>query len=287
MTRKREESIISKSTKRRITRLRVLQLDFYNERKRFIMANKTAKTRKPMTSRSKGLICLVILLAATIFVSCLSLGGMSLDSEGVNVLLPWVPTSSANWAQSLPVTRSLNGGTYVEYAYTLPEDASDTALMDSANTVRARLAAMGETDANVSVKDDVVRVELRKMDASRLSSVRNMSVMGGQFEFTDANGNVVLTEKDIDHASVSVNYNSTRTSYTVALDFVTNKEGAQKLADAQPSYMAITVDGDSVTSYATVSDGTVRASMGSTSTAYNTAANIAFLKNYGSAAPAR
>ena len=245
------------------------------------MATKSTKTRKPLTSRSKGLICFVILLAATVFVSCLGLMGMNLDGEGVNVLLPWVPTSSANWLKSLPVTKDLGGGTYVEYAYTLPEGAAETALADSANTIRARLVQMGETDANVTVKDDTVRVEMREMDEERLASVRNMSVMGGRFVFADSEGNTVLTEKDIERANVSVNYNNARTAYTVTLDFVANKEGAQKLADAAPAYVTITVDGDSVSSYATVSGSTVRASMGSTNSAYNTASNIAFLKNYG------
>ena len=244
------------------------------------MATKNTKSRTPMSSRSKGLICLVLLLAVTIFASYLGLAGMSLDAEGVNVLLPWVPVSG-NWVKSLPVTRALGGGSFAEYAYTLPEDASDTVLADAANTIRARLAQLGETDAVVAVKDDVIRIEMREMEASRLASIRNMAIMGGQFEFRDGDGNVVLTEKDIERAAVSVNYNSTRTSYTVALDFITNKEGAQKLADAQPSYMAITVDGDSVTSYATVSNGTVRANMGASESAYNSAYNIAFLKNYG------
>lgn len=280
LTRKREESIMYQSTKRK-KRGFAFGTATYNERKRFIMATKNTKTRKPMTSRSKGLICLVLLLAVTVFASCLGLVGMNLDAEGVNVLLPWVPVSSGNWVKSLPVTKALGGGTYVEYAYTLPEDASDTALADSTNTIRNRLVQLGETDAAVTVKDNIVRIEMRNMDGSRQASVRNMAIMGGQFEFTDGNGNVVLTEKDIDHADVSVNYNNTRTSYTVALDFVTNKEGAQKLAEAQPSYVAITVDGDSVTSYASVNDGTVRASMGSSNSAYNTAYNIAFLKNYG------
>ena len=55
---------------------------------------------------------LAVLVILTIFVSCLSIAGMNLDAEGVNVLLPWVPVSSANWPESLPVSRSLGGGTY-------------------------------------------------------------------------------------------------------------------------------------------------------------------------------
>ena len=245
------------------------------------MATKNTKSRKPLTSGAKGLICLAVLLALTVFVSCLSITGMNLDAEGVNVLLPWVPVSSGNWPASLPLSRALGGGTYVEYAYTLAEDAAENTLNDSVKTIRERLSQMGESDADVSVKDGAVRIELRKMDASRLASLRNMSTMGGQFEFTDTNSNVVLTEKEISKAEVKVNYNNARTSYTVSLVFSVNKDGQAKLAESNPSYLSVTCDGDSISSYAIVSGDTVTCSMGSNNTAYNSAANLAFLLNYG------
>ena len=64
------------------------------------MANKKTKTRKPMSSAAKGAICLVVLLLLTVCASWLSVKGMNLDAEGVNVLLPWVPVSSS-WVKSL------------------------------------------------------------------------------------------------------------------------------------------------------------------------------------------
>ncbi len=280
LTRRHEKSIICKSTKRR-KRPRAFESCNYNERKRFIMATKNTQTRKPLTSAGKGCICLAVLVILTIFVSCLSIAGMNLDAEGVNVLLSWVPVSSANWPASLPLSRALGGGTYAEYTYTLPEEAAENTLETSVNTIRERLKQMGESDAAVSVADGAVRIDLRKMDGSRLSSLRNMSTMGGQFEFSDSDGNVILTEKEISKAEVSVNYNSTRTSYTVSLAFNVNKDGQSKLAETNPSYLSVTCDGDSVSSYGIVSGDKITCSMGSTSTAYNSAANIAFLLNYG------
>ena len=262
------------------TRERV-EKQHYNERKRFIMATKNTQSRKPMSSAAKGAICLVILLAITICACCLSVMGMNLDAEGVNVLLPWVPVSSAKWPASLPVSMTLGGGTYAEYTYKLNDDASETALNDSVNTIRARLHQMGEGDAVVAVKDDAVRVELRKMDDSRLASLRNMAIMGGQFVFADTEGNAVLTEKDITKADVSVNYNNTRTSYTVSLAFTVSKDGQAKLAETDPSYLSVTCDGDSVSSYGLVNGDKITCTVGSTSSAYNTAANLAFLVNYG------
>ena len=280
LTGRHEESIIGKSTKRK-KRACAFASSNYNERKRFIMATKNTQNRKPLTSGTKGLICLAVLLALTVFVSCLSIVGMNLDAEGVNVLLPWVPVSSANWPASLPVSRTLGGGNYVEYTYTLPEDAAEDALEKSVNTIRGRLTQMGESDSDVSVKDGAVRIELRKMDASRLSSLRGMATMGGQFEFADTNSNVILTEKEISSAEVKVNYNNTRTSYTISLIFNVNKDGQEKLAESNPSYLSVTCDGDSVSSYGIVSGNQITCSMGSTNSAYTTAANVAFLLNYG------
>ena len=247
------------------------------------MATRQAKNSKPMTASSKGVICLVLLLALTVFVSCLSLTGMKLDAEGINILLPWVPVSTGNWPESLPLSRALGGGTYVEYTYTLPEDAADSVLQDATNTIRNRLQQLGEADAQVTVKDGAVRVELRKMDSSRLYSVRAMSTYAGKYEFADSEGNVVLTEKDIAHADVNLSYNNARTAYTVYLDFTVNQEGAKKLAESGASYLTITCDGDTVASSGTVSGNKISGYVGyNNTTAYNNAANFAFLINYGS-----
>ena len=243
------------------------------------MANKNAKLRKPMSSASKGTICLIVLLILTVCASYLSVAGMKLDKDGINLLQPWVPTSGS-WVKSLPVEKALIGGNYFEYSYTVPENAAETAVADSVKTIKDRLAQMGENDAAVSEKDGVVRLELREMDKSHLNSVRTLAVAPGRFVFSDAQGNAVLTEKDVDHAEVKVNYTSS-TTYSVQLYFILTADGAAKLAENGASYLSVTCDGDSVSSYALVKDGDIVASMGSTNAAYSTASNIAFLKNCG------
>ncbi|MBR5111255.1 MAG: hypothetical protein IK099_13840 [Clostridia bacterium] len=240
------------------------------------MANKTASNRKPITSGTKGFICLIVLCAVLVFVSCISLFGMPLDSEGVNILLPWVPVNSANWPASLPLDRALGGGTYTDYSYTLPEGAN---VDDSVKTIRNRLVGLGESDAAVSLKGDEIRVELRKLSASQRMSQLSMATMQAHFEFTDSNGTVVLTEKDVANAKYAAK--SSGSTYTVSMDFNLTKEGAQKLKDANPSYLAVTCDGESVSSFASVSDGKVTASLGTGDSAYRAAANYAFLVNNG------
>lgn len=240
------------------------------------MANKSASTRKPITSGTKGVICLVVLCAVLVFASCISLVGMPLDSEGVNILLPWVPVTSAKWPASLPLDRALGGGAYTDYTWTLNEGTSIDGVM---KTMKARLADLGEGDGAVSLKDETVRIELRKMSDAQRQSILNTVTLRGHFEFTDANGAVVLTEKDV--ARAQANATSSGSSYSVTLDFDLTKDGAQKLKEANPTSLSITCDGDSVSSYASVKDGKVSASMGLGDTAYRNAGTYAFLANTG------
>ena len=246
------------------------------------MATKTQATRKPITSGTKGLICLVVLLALAICASILAVNGMSLDSEGVNVLLPWVPVSNENWPASLPLNRALGGGTYTEYTFTMTDDAAD-ALNNSVKTVRERLVQMGESDAQVTSSGSTIRMELRKMSDSLLASERSLSTMPGKFVFADSTGAEILNEKDIVRAVVNAKrMSSTSSNYTVTLDFTPTAEGRKKLEEADPMYLTVACDGDTVSSYATIGDnGLISASMGLNDTAYRTAANLAFLKNYG------
>ena len=242
------------------------------------MANKSVSTRKPITSSTKGVICLIVLCAVLAFVSCISLTGMPLDGEGVNILLPWVPVNSEKWPESLPLDRALGGGTYTEYTWTLNEGAS---IDNVVKTMNARMQQLGESDANqaVSLKGDALRVELRKMSEAQRQSILNTATLPAHFTFTDANSNVVLTEKDI--ASAKANAQSSGSSYSVSLEFTLTKEGAQKLKEANPAYLTVTCDDDTVSTYASVSDGKVTASVGLGDTAYRNAGTFAFLANTG------
>ncbi len=233
------------------------------------MAN--AKSRKPISPATKGIVCLVLLCALTVFVSFLGIAGMKLDGEGVNVLLPWVPVSSANWPASLPLNRALGGGTYIEYA--AKEGAS---LEDTVKVINARLEGLSETDRSVTVKgDDTIRIELRNMDASRLSGVRSMAVMAGHYEFRDSEGNVLLTEKDVTGASLGMNAN--QTTYVVTAKIT--DEAVKKLADAGVTYVSVYLDNDQVASVAGIDGNEI--SMSFLTSNFNTASNVTYLFNTG------
>ncbi len=208
------------------------------------MATKKAKSRKPLTSRTKGLICLVLLLALTVFVSCLAVCGM--DLSDLKVLLPWVPVSSENWPVSLPVNRNLGGGTYTEYTYEIPEDADANALETSMKTMRARLDRYGESDAAVTEKDGVIRLDLRNMNASRRNNILSLITVPAQFEFSYGD-TVVLTEKDIVGTEFKPDYGTSGNRLVAyILDMKISKEAQQKLAELDAISLAITMDGSSV-----------------------------------------
>lgn len=206
--------------------------------------SKAMKARKPMSAKSKGAICLALLLALTIFVSWIGIGGMKLDSEGVNILLPWVPVSSENWPASLPLSRALGGGSYVEFTAALPEGSEEgasiqDALKAAAEIMKERLDSKGLTDAAVTVKEDnILRVELPKLEADDLASVIAMVSAPAAFEFRTADGETFMTGEHIKQAGVGYADNS-GSSY--ALGLTTTDEGKQLLADATTAHTGETL----------------------------------------------
>ena len=235
------------------------------------MANKK-NNRKPISSKTKGLICLVFLCALTVFVSVLGIGGMKLDSEGVNILLPWVPLSGANWPQALPLTRALGGGTYSELTAVPKEGVT---LEDVAKAMNGRLAGIGETDASVTVQGgDTIRMELRHMDADRLQSVLSLVTRQGHFEFRTSEGAALLTEKDVTGANITVN--STQTSYLVNVSLT--DEALKKAQEAEAGYLTAYMDGEQLSS-ASISDNKLVMSFFTSN--FNTASNVTYFINSG------
>lgn len=232
------------------------------------MAN--TKFRKSMSSQSKGLIALVILVALTVFVSCLAIGGMKLDKDGIQVLLPWVPTSSENWPESLPLSRALGGGTYTEFTVTVPDGTEDAAAEEMAiqaeKTLKQRLSKLGVSDYKVVRDGLTLRLELPVVDESTLSYILDMSAMPGRVHVTDPDNNVLLTEKEI--RKIDYSYNGY--SYNIVLTLT--DEASEKVREAGD--FTFLLDGGTVTSTATFKDHELTLAMGSDLNFVN---NVAFL----------
>ena len=247
------------------------------------MANK-AKLHKSVSTKTKGIICLAVLLVITVGVSCLGMTGMKLDSEGVNILLPWIPVSAGNWLQSMPLSRALGGGNYHEYTLTGAEgEDAAAAAEEAAKVVRERLHVIGEDDAAVSVTaEGAVRVETRPMEHEDLDAILNTAVASAQFNATLSDGTELIDGHDVKNATVG--YNSTGTSIVLTINLT--GDGQKKLSaglEGQDNpLLTLNLDGEAVTSTATANAkaNQITASM---STAYvNIASNTAFFLNTGS-----
>lgn len=247
------------------------------------MANK-AKLHKSVSTKTKGLICLAVLLVITVGVSCLGMTGMKLDSEGVNILLPWIPVSAGNWPASMPLSRALGGGNYHEYSLTVAEgEDAAAAAEDVAKVIRERLHVIGEDDAAVTVTaGNAVRVETRPMDHEDLDSILNTAVASAQFTATLSDGTQLIDGHDVKNATVG--YNSTGTAIELTVNLT--KDGQEKLSaglEGQDApLLTLTLDGDAITATASA-NAKANQIVASMSTSYvNVASNAAFFLNTGS-----
>lgn len=238
------------------------------------MAN--TKFRKSMSSRSKGLIVLAILVAATLFVTWIAVCGMKLDKDGVKVLLPWVPTSSENWPQSLPLSRALGGGTYAEFTVEVPEGEGDITLEDASaqaeKVLRQRLSKLKLDDAKLTREGNVLRLELPELDDQSLNYVHYMAAKPGHLEAVNEQSEVIMTETDI--RNITIESSATGSSYTLLLEV--KAEVAEGLRD--PDGVTFLLDGESLAPTFTIKDNRVRLSLGSN---VNVLSNVMFLLENG------
>ncbi len=189
------------------------------------------KTRKPMTSRGKGIIALAVLMIITLALSWLAIAGVKLDGEGVSYLQGWLPVTERNATEALPASLQLGGGTSVDYVY---EPAEGVTAQDVADVLSARLRHYGATGFAVEVTgDNTVRVSLP--NTSDLDMLKTLLVSVGQINFTDADGNVLFDNNDIASADVQVSggYSFLQVKMT--------EEGKAKLTEATEKCMGKTM----------------------------------------------
>ncbi len=213
---------------------------------------KSQKLRKPVSAASKAIITLAVLLAVTVFVSCLAVSGLHYGTDGIMQLLPWVPTSVENWPESLTPGISMGGGTYYEFTAqkanvvkATEEGAADTTEMVDATAdqlnaaaaiARKRLNTLGYTDTSVSVKDGKIRVELPNVDV--LSDLAAMIAQTGKFTFTNPDSSEFMDGSVVTNAVAGAtgatghegHDHENEVYYVVNLTF--NEEGKKAFGDA-------------------------------------------------------
>lgn len=208
---------------------------------------KSKQLRKPISASAKALITLAALLALTVFISCLAVGGMHYGTDGIMQLLPWVPTSVSNWPASITPGISMGGGTYLEFtahretavpaaeegaeATTEKTDATPDELQAAAAVARKRLDTLGYTDTSVSVTDGKIRVELPNVDM--LEEIAAMIAQTGKFTFTDPAGAQFMDGTAVKDATVGA---TTASAYSQDVYYVVNltftEEGKKAFGDA-------------------------------------------------------
>lgn len=195
--------------------------------------------RKRMTSKTKSVIALTVVLVLTIALGVIGVTGMPLQG-GLYRLRPWLPTNDAdNWPTTLPLGLDLRGGVYVEYSAARPEgsDADFGSLMQGTiNVIQRRLTDKGYAESTVqSIGTDGIRVEIP--DVTDPNAVLELIGTPAVLEFKDAEGNLIMDGSMMQSATGE--YDAQNGDYVVA--FVLTSEGGKIFADATAQNIGKTI----------------------------------------------
>ena len=131
------------------------------------MADKK-QNRKPMTSRTKAVIAMCVMLAVTVCVSWLGIAGTKLDAEGVNILLPWVPLTAGKVPASLTLGLDVGDGNAanVTMTYLTPASTGDAAEEEADTAEEAKDTVVEYTAEFKNAKESLCRISgLRPSEA--------------------------------------------------------------------------------------------------------------------------
>ncbi len=195
--------------------------------------------RKRMTSKTKSVIALTVVLVLTIALGVIGVTGMPLQG-GLYRLRPWLPTNDAdNWPTTLPLGLDLRGGVYVEYSAARPEgsDVDFGSLMQGTiNVIQRRLTDKGYAESTVqSIGTDGIRVEIP--DVTDPNAVLELIGTPAVLEFKDAEGNLIMDGSMMQSATGE--YDAQNGDYVVA--FVLTSEGGKIFADATAKNIGKTI----------------------------------------------
>ncbi len=145
------------------------------------MADKK-QNRKPMTSRTKAVIAMCVMLAVTVCVSWLGIAGTKLDAEGVNILLPWVPLTAGKVPASLTLGLDVGDGNAanVTMTYLTPASTGD--------------AAEEEADTAEEAKDTVVEYTAEfkaDLEKAKIILEKRLNAMGRMAKVTVTGDNTL------------------------------------------------------------------------------------------------
>ena len=157
------------------------------------MADKK-QNRKPMTSRTKAVIAMCVMLALTLCVSWLSIAGTKLDAEGVNILLPWLPLTAGKVPASLTLGLDVGDGNAADVAMTYATPAPTEAPAEDAAEDAVEDAADEAADAAEEVEETVVEYTAEfKADLEKAKTIleKRLNAMGRMAQITVTGDNTL------------------------------------------------------------------------------------------------
>ncbi|MBQ2700222.1 MAG: protein translocase subunit SecD [Clostridia bacterium] len=196
--------------------------------------------KSKMGTKTKALITLCLVLIVTLAAGYLGFNGMPLDGRGLYKLLPWLPTANVEaWPKTLPLGLDLQGGVYVEYQASMPEDAAsdyDALMASTISVIQSRLTQKGYPESTVvRLGNDGIRVEIPAV--SDPNEILNLIGSPAKLEFTTPEGEVFMEGKHVESAFAGM---SAETG-TYVVEFTLTKEGAAIFADYTGRYVGETL----------------------------------------------
>ena len=217
-------------------------------------------SKKRMNSKKSAVIALSVVLALTILFGVLGFTGLKFPPRGLYKLLSWLPTSdSDNWPESLRLGLDLQGGMYLEYEVSAPDNFTGdfaSALSRTVSVIQMRLSDSGHSEATVQeLGTSGIRVEIptKVNDKADYESIMALLEGSGRLEFVYPDGEVFMTGDYVESAAYRYDANVQGGPYLVDLNFTS--AGSEIFAEATArvltlgtgnSYIEIRLDGESL-----------------------------------------
>ncbi|MFI3170767.1 MAG: protein translocase subunit SecD [Eubacteriales bacterium] len=183
--------------------------------------------------KNKGIISLIAVIAAIVFLGYTAIVGWGVTSMGA--------------AKNITLGLDLNGGVSITYQ-TVEANPSSEDMSDTIYKLQKRVEEYSTEATVYQVGDDRISIEIPGV--TNANDILEELGQPGTLEFQDENGDVVLEGTDIETASAGTQQNSTTGANEYVVSLTMTDEGAEKFAVATEAnigkQIAIVYDGEIV-----------------------------------------
>ena len=208
-----------------------------------VPAKKITVNRKAVSA-----VTLIVLLALSVIFVWLGFQGRQLDAQGLYKLLPWLPAAGTQtrWREALVPGAELGENLVMTFRPQAESPLTEEEQAETARVLSERLVNLGWRDIKAEATEDgLVRAVMPK--AADDGQLEKLLTARGQFSLTDAEGNEILTGKNVKDAGFGA-ANQAGTDYALSLVF--DQEGKrlfeEKTAELGVQSLSMKVDGQAV-----------------------------------------